>query len=71
MGFYGRRQQIMIGMSGKVRVFQLNNGEDIPLGGEVVESKSFSSAEHTDIVRCVVACEGRFYSGGYVLPGTP
>jgi hypothetical protein len=32
---------------------------------DIVTEKPVSASEHTDIVKCIVACESRFYSAGY------
>ena len=34
-------------------------------GTDILEKKGYVTAEHSDIVGCLVSCEGRFYSAGY------
>ncbi|KAJ3015428.1 hypothetical protein HKX48_004593 [Thoreauomyces humboldtii] len=66
LAYNSRRQQIMVGCSKEVRVFQLINVEDTHGGsGELMETRSISCGEHTDLVTCIVSAEGRFYSAGY------
>jgi WD40 repeat protein len=76
LAFFARRQQLIAGLHGKVRVFQVQvNDENPALGGDIIESRSLACAEHSDIVKVVLACEGRFYSAGYdrkiVIYNTP
>ena len=54
----------MAGQNKKVRLFQLLAADDT-FGSQVLEKKSIVCSEHSDIVSCVVSCEGRFYSVGY------
>ncbi|KAJ3124143.1 hypothetical protein HK098_001370 [Nowakowskiella sp. JEL0407] len=69
LAYNSRRQQVLAGCNKKVRVFQVNSNDDAVHGGqlnnEILERKSVCNKEHTDIVSCIVSCEGRFYSAGY------
>ena len=56
----------MVGHAKKVRLFQLINPEENTHSmTEVLEKKSVTCAEHSDVVGHLVCCEGRFYSAGY------
>lgn len=55
----------MVGCNKEVKVFQMISNEDNHTLLEVLERKPISCAEHTDLVSCMVSCEGRFYSAGY------
>ncbi|KAI8592288.1 quinon protein alcohol dehydrogenase-like superfamily [Geranomyces variabilis] len=65
LAYNARRHQIMVGCSKEVRVFQLINLEDTPGSTDVMETRSVSCGEHTDLVSCIVSAEGRFYSAGF------
>ncbi|KAJ3280734.1 hypothetical protein HK104_000440, partial [Borealophlyctis nickersoniae] len=65
MAYNIRRQQLMIGHNRKVRIFQIVNNEDGHAVTEVLERRSVTCGEHTDVVSCIVSAEGRFYSAGY------
>ncbi|TPX59029.1 hypothetical protein SpCBS45565_g07846 [Spizellomyces sp. 'palustris'] len=64
LAYNSRRQQIMVGCNRQVRVFQLVSTEETHTS-DILERKSVSCTEHSDIVSCIVSCEGRFYSAGY------
>ena len=71
----------MAGFHSKVLVYPILKDEDRPISItngnasnnvvtgqgniEVLTKKPVVSAEHTDVVKCLVACESRFYSAGY------
>ncbi|KAI8837830.1 WD40-repeat-containing domain protein [Chytridium lagenaria] len=67
LAFNSRRQQLLVGHNKKVRVFQTISNEDISghTNTDVLEARSMTCSEHSDIVSCMVSCEGRFYSAGY------
>lgn len=64
MAYFPRRQQIIVGFNGKVRVYQVQVNDDL-YSDDIIETRSYLCSEHEDIVRCVLASEGRFYSAGY------
>jgi WD40 repeat protein len=64
MAYSSRRQQMMVGQTKNVKLYQ-TIGEEVHGIKEVLERKSISFTAHSDIVSCLVSCEGRFYSGGY------
>jgi hypothetical protein len=49
----------MAGQNKKVRLWQLV-GENEGYSGQVLEERSVVCSEHSDIVSCIVSCEGRF-----------
>ncbi|KAI8810660.1 WD40-repeat-containing domain protein [Cladochytrium replicatum] len=68
IAFNLRRQQILVGCSKKVRLFQVTSNDDTTaalMQFEVLERRSVCNHDHSDIVSCIVSCEGRFYSAGY------
>ncbi|KAJ3086653.1 hypothetical protein HK100_008637, partial [Physocladia obscura] len=65
MTYNARRQKLLAGYNKKIRVFQMISPEDSHLSSDVLERKSVSCTEHTDVVSCLVSCEGRCYSAGY------
>ncbi|KAI8611101.1 WD40-repeat-containing domain protein [Chytriomyces sp. MP71] len=65
MAYNSRRQKLFAGYNKKIRVFQMISPEDSHLTSDVLERKSISSSEHTDVVSCIVTCEGRCFSAGY------
>ncbi|KAJ3224690.1 hypothetical protein HK099_008075 [Clydaea vesicula] len=73
LAFNSRRNQILAGFNKKVRVFQFANSEEQNLNSntnsqnnqKILETRSVACSEHTDVVSCMVSCEGRYYSGGY------
>ncbi|ORX42833.1 WD40 repeat-like protein [Piromyces finnis] len=62
--YNSRRQQLLCGYKGRVRAFHVYSPEE-GHNTEVIERKAISCCEHTDIVSCIITCEGRFYSAGY------
>jgi WD40 repeat protein len=64
LAYNSRRQQIMAGQDKFVRLFQMIGLED-GVGSQVLEKRNVLCTEHSDIVSCIVSCEGRFYSVGY------
>jgi hypothetical protein len=65
LAYNPRRQQFLAGQNGKVRLFQVANNEDMQGSNDIIEKRSITSSEHSDIVSCIVSCEGKFYSAGY------
>ncbi|KAI8927284.1 quinon protein alcohol dehydrogenase-like superfamily [Entophlyctis helioformis] len=65
LAYNSRRQQIMAGQNRKVRLFQLINSDDNHGTTDVLERRNVACTEHSDVVSCIVSCEGRFYSAGY------
>ncbi|KAJ3330631.1 DExD/H-box ATP-dependent RNA helicase dhh1 [Blyttiomyces sp. JEL0837] len=65
LAFNSRRQQLMAGYNKKVRIFHTLVSEENHTSNEVLEKRSVACAEHTDMVSCMMSCEGRFYSAGY------
>ncbi|KAH9247138.1 hypothetical protein BASA81_015281 [Batrachochytrium salamandrivorans] len=65
LAFNSRRQQLMAGQNKKVRLFQLLNSDDNYSTTGVLERRNVVCLEHSDVVSCIVSCEGRFYSAGY------
>ncbi|KAJ3051739.1 hypothetical protein HK097_007248 [Rhizophlyctis rosea] len=67
LAYNSRRQQLMVGHNRCVRVFTFleNLGNTNPLNTNILEAKSVTCHEHTDVVSCIVSAEGRFYSAGY------
>ncbi|ORY40968.1 WD40 repeat-like protein [Rhizoclosmatium globosum] len=65
MAYNQRRQKLLAGYNKRIRVFQMVSPEDSHLSTDVLERKSVSSSDHTDVVSCLVACEGRCFSAGY------
>ncbi|KAJ1338995.1 hypothetical protein BSLG_006134 [Batrachochytrium salamandrivorans] len=55
----------MAGQNKKVRLFQLLNSDDNYSTTGVLERRNVVCLEHSDVVSCIVSCEGRFYSAGY------
>ncbi|KAI8908490.1 WD40-repeat-containing domain protein [Gorgonomyces haynaldii] len=64
LAYNARRQQLMAGQTKKVRLFQLIPSDE-SYSSQVLEKKSIVCSEHSDMVSCIVSCEGRFYSVGY------
>lgn len=65
LAYNSRRQQLLAGYNKKVRLFQtIANEENHPVS-DILERKSVSCSEHSDVVSCMISCEGRFYSAGY------
>jgi len=62
--YNSRRQQLLCGYKARVRAFHVYSPEEGHTS-EVVERRAISCCEHTDIVSCIITCEGRFYSAGY------
>lgn len=54
-----------MGLSARVRVFQLVPSERVVISNEVFEKKSFTSSAHEDLVRNVATCDGKLVSAGY------
>ncbi|KAJ3011791.1 UNVERIFIED_CONTAM: hypothetical protein HDU68_001525 [Siphonaria sp. JEL0065] len=65
MTYNPRRQKLLAGYNKRIRVFQMVSPEDSHLSTDVLERKSVSSSDHSDVVSCLVACEGRCFSAGY------
>nr|KAJ3422640.1 hypothetical protein HK105_007194 [Polyrhizophydium stewartii] len=65
LAYNSRRQQLMAGQNKKVRLFQLINSDDNHGTTDVLERRNVVCLEHSDVVSCIVSCEGRFYSAGY------
>ena len=63
MEYNSRRQQLLCGYKGRVRAFHVYSPEE-GHNTEVIERRAISCCEHTDIVSCIITCEGRFYSAG-------
>ncbi|XP_074652528.1 uncharacterized protein LOC141906930 [Tubulanus polymorphus] len=58
-----RRHQLICGVNGSVRVFDLDENKEC---GHIINLQTqYIAKEHTDIVKCVVCHEGRVYTGGY------
>jgi hypothetical protein len=64
LAYNSRRQQILAGQNKKVRLFQLITDENLKVNNDVLEKKTVTATDHSDIVNCLVSCEGRFYSAG-------
>jgi hypothetical protein len=65
MAFNSRRQQLIAGFNKKVRIYQFNQPEDARNAVGVFETKGFASEQHSDVVSCLISCEGRYISAGY------
>ncbi|KAJ3240215.1 hypothetical protein HDU81_004352 [Chytriomyces hyalinus] len=65
MAYNSRRQKLLAGYNKRIRVFQMISPEDSHLSSEVLERKAVSCSEHSDVVSCLVTCEGRCFSAGY------
>ncbi|OAJ36383.1 hypothetical protein BDEG_20563 [Batrachochytrium dendrobatidis JEL423] len=65
LAYNARRQQLMAGQHKKVRLFQLLSSDDNHGTTDILERRNVVCLEHTDVVSCIVSCEGRFYSAGY------
>ncbi|KAI9199249.1 WD40-repeat-containing domain protein [Polychytrium aggregatum] len=65
LAYNARRQQLLVGCTKRVRIFRVIQNDDMHSTSDVLDPKSVSCTEHTDIVSCIVSCEGRFYSAGY------
>lgn len=65
LAYNSRRQQILAGQNRKVRLFQLIMDDGNRGNTDVLEKKTVVANDHSDIVNCLVSCEGRFYSAGY------
>ncbi|CAG5133976.1 unnamed protein product, partial [Candidula unifasciata] len=63
MAIHLRRQQLMCGSNGGVRVYALDKEKEC---GHYIKSCILQfSREHTDIVRCILCHESRVYTAGY------
>ena len=67
LAFNSRRQQLLAGYYKKVRVFQFSTDDSPSASRQLIEtgSKPITCSEHSDVVSCMISCEGRYYSGGY------
>eukprot|EP00105_Crassostrea_gigas_P018916 XP_011437175.1 PREDICTED: uncharacterized protein LOC105335121 isoform X1 [Crassostrea gigas] len=58
-----RREQLVCGVNGSVRVYDLDEDKE---SGHVINTEVlYVAREHTDIVRCILCHESRIYSAGY------
>ena len=64
LSYNERRYQIMAGMQNKVCVFTMLPAQEEKSNYEIMDPNWVSNDTHTDMVRCLVSCEGRFYSAG-------
>lgn len=55
-----RREKILVGQNKLVRLFLLRDD-----GTEILDRKTVTCNEHSDIVSCIISCESKFYSAGY------
>ncbi len=64
MTYYAKRQQLLVGLNGRLRIFNINENE-VAIIGEIIDPKFYSAHAHTDIISAVMGCEGRIYSTGH------
>lgn len=65
MCFNYRRLKLLAGHNAKLCLFDVNGTDDLQFSTDVLEREWFTCTDHSDVVRCLVAGEGRFYSGGF------
>jgi WD40 repeat protein len=57
--------QILVGMNGCVKLFQINLTDEGLYSKDLISSKIYTNNEHKDIVLCVMEADGKYYSVGY------